>query len=231
MIEDTIMKLKEFFSIKKLGPIEDYIGCTVERLGKNKALLSQPPLLTHLRQKFGDKVKNLKDYATPAAPGMSVVRLKEDFPKLSKQMQTEFRSAIGMLLYLIKHSRPDISNATRELAKVMDGATMKDWKELMRLVKFTLDTEHWKLKFYPICENGLWTIVAYSDSDFAGDKEKRHSITGYIIFVCGVPVAWKSRGQKSVTLSSTEAEYVALSETTCEILFIKQIMEFLDMKI
>mmetsp|Transcript_12593 Transcript_12593/g.18100 ORF Transcript_12593/g.18100 Transcript_12593/m.18100 type:complete len:87 (+) Transcript_12593:1447-1707(+) len=71
----------------------------------------------------------------------------------------------------------------------------------------------------------IWSIRAYSDSDYSGDTEKRLSITGFIIFVMGVPVSWKSCAQRSVTISSTEAEYVALSETCAEIMFIRQVLE------
>jgi hypothetical protein len=113
----------------------------------------------------------------------------------------------------------------------MDGATEKHWKDLLSVIKWTLDTECWKLRFKPKMKNGTWKLEAYSDSDWAGDKDSRISVTGYILYLCGVPITWKSRGQRSVTLSSTEAEYVALSEVTCEILFIRQILEFMGTEI
>ena len=56
-------------------------------------------------------------------------------------------------------------------------------------------------------------------------------MTGFIIYLRGVPVSWKSRGQKSVTLSSTEAEFVALSEAAKEIKFIVQVLESMKQKI
>jgi hypothetical protein len=56
-------------------------------------------------------------------------------------------------------------------------------------------------------------------------------MTGYIIHVLGVPVTWKSQVQRSVMLSSTEAEYVAVSEVCTEILFIKEVLEFLGVKL
>jgi hypothetical protein len=55
-------------------------------------------------------------------------------------------------------------------------------------------------------------VEVYSDSDFAGDKDESKSVTGFIILVAGVPISWKSKSQPNVTLSSTEAEYVALCE-------------------
>jgi hypothetical protein len=48
-----------------------------------------------------------------------------------------------------------------------------------------------------------WNMVVYTDSDWAGDKEDRRSVFGYVIFVLGVPILWKSKSQKSVTLSSS----------------------------
>ena len=64
----------------------------------------------------------------------------------------------------------------------------------------------------------------YTDSDYAGDKSTRISVTGYILFFMGVPIIWKSKSQKSITLSSSEAEYVALSEAEKEIKFVYQLL-------
>lgn len=52
-----------------------------------------------------------------------------------------------MLLFLVKYSRPDIANAVRELSKVNDGATKAHQKELLRLIKFVVDTKDWMLKY------------------------------------------------------------------------------------
>jgi len=54
-----------------------------------------------------------------------------------------------------------------------------------------------------------WHLKAFSDADFAGDKDTRISVTGYIVYFKGIPVCWWSKGQQGVTLSTTEAEYVA----------------------
>ena len=71
----------------------------------------------------------------------------------------------------------------------------------------------------------------FTDSDFGGDKDTRISITGYILYVLGVPVSWKSKSQRSVTLSLSEAEYVALSEAAKEIKFVAQSIEALGIKV
>jgi hypothetical protein len=59
--------------------------------------------------------------------------------------------------------------------------------------------------------------VSYCNSNWAGDAETRISVIGFIIYLLGVPICWRSKGQKGVTLSSSEAEYVAISEAVKEI--------------
>ena len=114
----------------------------------------------------------------------------------------------------------------------MDGPTMAHVKSLLRLIKYVVDTKDIGLVMEPtIKDNDLWEMQAYCDSDYAGDRDGRKSISGFIIYVCGCPISWKSRGQKSVTLSSSEAEYVAISELCAEIMFLKQVLEFLQIEV
>ena len=73
-------------------------------------------------------------------------------------------------------------------------------------------------------------LEALSDSYFANNKDTRYSVYGYIIF-CGVPVAWKSKSMKSVVLSTTEAEYVAVSEVVKEIKVLYQMLRSMEIKV
>jgi hypothetical protein len=94
------------------------------------------------------------------------------------------------------------------------------------VIKFVLDTRTYGLKLQPkaVTEDEHWSMTVFTDSDWAGDKDNRISITGYIVFLLGAPILWKSKAQKSVSLSSTEAEYYALSEAAKEIKFVVQIL-------
>ena len=79
-----------------------------------------------------------------------------------------------MLLYLVKHSRPDIANCVREMSKLLDCPTHAALKELKRCVKFVLDTSDYGLKNETIhLTEERWTLKAYSDSDWAGDSDTR----------------------------------------------------------
>jgi len=174
----------------------------------------------------------VKEYESPMGSNVSILHPKEQDKLITGEMQKRYRSGVGSLIYLVKHTRPNLSNSVRELAKVLDSATEAHLKFLVRAIKYTLDTKKYALQMKPSTNTTEeWKLEAYCDSDYSGDRDNQLSTTGYIIHVLGVPVAWKSRVQRSVTLSSTEAEYVAVSEVCTEILFIKQVLEFLGVKI
>jgi hypothetical protein len=164
-------------------------------------------------------------YATPGTPHQVIARKTEW--KITPEEQGIYRSGVGMLLFLIKHSRPDIANTVRELTKVLDGASPAAFKELKRVIKYVLDTENLALTIHPKVENGKgkWSMVIYSDSDYATDPETRLSVSGFVLYLCGVPIVWRTKQQRSVTLSSSEAEYYALSEAVKEVRFIYQLLK------
>ena len=96
---------------------------------------------------------------------------------------------------------------------------------MKRIVKYTIDTKHLALRIEPkLDDNEDWCIIAFSDSDFAGDVENRISVAGFILYLCGAPISWKSKGIKSVSLSSSEAEYIALSEAAKEVKYVYQVL-------
>jgi hypothetical protein len=103
---------------------------------------------------------------------------------------------------------------------------------MLRIVKYVVDSENLKLKINPNeVHEGEWHVMSFTDSDFSGDRETRKSVSGFIVYFMGAPIAWRPRGQKSVTLSSMEAEYVAVLEVATEVVFVKNLLEFLGLKI
>jgi hypothetical protein len=215
-----------------MGQMHDYVGAKIIPTDENSIHILQPALIKKMENVFKEEIKNLVTYATPGAPNEALIRPTSEDVLISTEEQTKFRSGVGMLLYLIKHSRPDISNSVRELAKVMDGATKYHMKKLYRTIKYVVDTKNFGLFMKPTTgSNERFIIKGICDSDFAGDKDTRISVTGYVVYVNGVLISWKSRGQKGVTLSSTEAEYVALSELCTEIVFIKMLIESMGISV
>ena len=101
--------------------------------------------------------------------------------------------------------------------------------EMYMAINLDLETKTLGLRMVPTFKDGIWKLAALSD--FANDKDARYSVYGYIIYFCGVPVAWKTKNMKSVVLSTTEAEYVALSGVLKDIKVLYQILRSMEVKV
>ena len=227
-IDDVIDKLQKFdLNLKIDRELKDYLSCEIHFASDRKsAVLHQGHIIKSIRNEFEREVKDLQEYRTPGTPGVGMIR-DPDGVSVSPELQSRFRMGVGKLLYLVKHTRPDIANAVRELSKMLDCTNEGAIKELRRVVKYVLDTSNDGLKIAPTArgEDGFFDLEVFCDSDFAGDKETRISVAGYIMYLCGVPISWRSKAMKSVTLLSSEAEYVSLSEAAKEVKFITQVIE------
>jgi hypothetical protein len=177
----------------------------------------QPHLVKNLEVKFGAEIMNLSNYGTPGTPHSKIVRPSENVDKIDPDLQARYRSGVGMLLFLIKYSRSDLANVVRELSKCMYAASHAVYKEMLRVMKLVVDTKQYCLKIRPVEGGKDWDLVSNCDSDWAGDAETRISVIGFIIYLLGVPICWRSMGKKGEALSSSEAEYKAISEAVKEI--------------
>ena len=224
-IDAAIKVLQGHFQVNDPTSLEDYLGVRVVQSDDGKkAWLGQPTIIKSLEKQFGEKVAKKQMTITPGTPGFIGGKV-DDNSKVDKKTQSIYRSGVGTLLYLSKHSRPDITNPVRESSKSMDGASMAHVSEMYRVINFVLETKSLGLRMVPIFKDGIGKLEALSHSDCANGKDTRYSVYGYIIYLfCGIPVVWKSKSMKSVVLSTTEAEYVAVSEVVKEIKFLYQML-------
>ena len=163
---------------------------TVQSDGGKKAWFWQPTIIKSLEKQFGERVERQlkkKMTITPGTPGFIDGKV-DDISKVDEKTQSMYRSGVGTLLYLTKHSRSDITNPVRELSKSMDGASMAHVTEMHRVINFVLEMKTLGLRRVPTFKDCIWKLEALSDSDFANDKDTRYSVYGYIIYFCGVPV-------------------------------------------
>ena len=179
-INELKSELATHFATKEEGELREYIGCEIVREGKTRLYMRQQVLIKKLERIFGETVKKLPVYKTPSGTGFRVERCIDEDERIDSEKQTLYRSGIGILLFLVKFSRPDISNSVCELSKANDGASDKRLSGLLRTIKYVLDTKNKALRY----ETGMnfqntWKLKAYCDSDFAGDKETRRSVSGY----------------------------------------------------
>jgi hypothetical protein len=114
----------------------------------------------------------------------------------------------------------------------MDSATWGPYNELLIFIKFVIDTKTFGFKVQQKLDNNLgWDLKIFCNCDCAGDPEIRLSVTGFILYLLNVPIFWHSKSQKGVTLSSTEAKYVAISEAVKELKFIYYLLSDLQIKV
>ena len=135
---------------------------------------------------------------------------------------------VGSLLYLTMVTRPDICFAVKELSRMLDSPGIEAWEAAQHLLEYVQNTHHYSIRYTKaesvndLAISGL--LKGYSDADWAGQVEDRRSTSGYVYFVAGGPVSWQSKTQKSVALSTAEAEYMALSDASKEAVHLKALL-------
>ena len=140
-INATIDDMKrEGLSLKIEGNLDDYLSCEILFDKKRKSgWIHQSHLVKKLEIKFGSMVEGLMEYKTPGTPHQTITQ--DVAVKISDDDQKLYRSGVGMLLCLVKHSRPKIANAVRKLTKVLDGASAAAMKEMLRTIKYVLEAK------------------------------------------------------------------------------------------
>ena len=129
IIQETIVGIKKWgLQVTVEDNLSDYLSCKILfNKDRTKAWLGQPHLIKNIKAKFGEMVSNLQTYRTPGTPNQGIIRTKEAEmkDKLDAETHALYRSGVGMLLYLVKHSRPDSASSVRELSKVLDRPNLE----------------------------------------------------------------------------------------------------------
>ena len=139
-----------------------------------------------------------------------------------------YASAVGSLMYSMVCTRPDLAYAASLVSRFMANPGRAHWDAVKWVLRYMKGTSHYGLLFKE--SEGKQQIIGYCDSDFSGDLDKRRSLTGYLFTLFGNIVSWKACLQPVVALSTTEAEYVALTEATKEALWLQGLVGELGIK-
>ena len=224
--------LKQYFDLDEVGEMKEYVGCKVEyNKGEGWVKLTQPVLLQSFEDEF--ELPETK-FNTPAEPGS--VLTKGEVP-VDADTHANYRKGVGKLIHLAKYSRPGISNAVRELSRFGNEPSHAHVKAMLRCMKYCTDTKNQGLKLNPTGKwdgkdkNYKFKITGKSDSDYAKDPDTRRSVSGWAAFLNDAPYTRKSRMQKFVTLSVTEAECVAATECVQDMLYGKRFLESLGLQV
>lgn len=134
-----------------------------------------------------------------------------------------YREAVGSVMYLMVCTRPDIAYAVGQVAQFCNDPKPAHWAAVQRIMAYLNGTRNLGISYQgsdsPHC------FLAYCDSDYAGDIQSRKSTTGYLLMFNGGQISWASRRQQCVSLSTTEAEYVAMCEASKEVTWMRQLLE------
>lgn len=139
-----------------------------------------------------------------------------------------YREMLGCLLYLSTRTRPDIASAVNMLARQSNNPSTSSLSGIKRVLRYLKGTEDFGLFFEK--RNSNEDLLAHSDADWAGDTTDRKSTSGMIICMDGNAVVWQSRKQSSVALSSSEAECLAVSECTKELMWLRSLLGELGLR-
>jgi hypothetical protein len=138
--------------------------------------------------------------------------------------QKDYQKLVGTFLYLTVWTRPDLVFATHQLARWSHDPHTKHMRAVFRVLRYLKGTKHLGITY----TRGLTDpnrLIGWADADWAACTETRRSTSGYVSTLNGGALSWKCRQQKSVATSTSEAEYVAASRASDDIMFLRRVLE------
>ena len=226
-IDKAIQDLKDAgYNVDDMGTLSDYLGVKFE-YKDDKLHLKQPHLINQIIEDV--KILN-KKFKPPSIPAKSTRILQRFKDAEAFNKRWHYRSIIGKLNYLEKCTRPDIAYAVHQCARFCEDPKEEHAKAVEYLVKYLAGTKDKGIFLHP---KDAPIIDVYADADFAGnwnkmtaewDPSTAKSRTGYLINFAGCPIHWASKLQTQIALSTTEAEYVALSQSLREAIPVMQLV-------
>lgn len=223
VIRELKARLSSEFEMKDLGAATRILGMDIVRDRKAGTLkLSQGKYLEQVHSTFN--MTDCKAVTTPMGFQFRLKSLDEDENEKEKKFMVDvpYASAVGSLMYAMVGTRPDIAHAVGVVSRFMGNSGREHWeavKWILRYVKGTTDYGLWFTK------GTEFKVDGYCDADFASDRDRSRSVTGYLFQVGGNTISWRSGLQPIVGLSTTESEYMSLTEGAKEALWLKGVCE------
>jgi hypothetical protein len=233
-VEIAKKEFMERFDCDDIGNMDEYVGCKLVRNHEERWIkFLQPVLLQSYEDEF--ELPEEKKPAIPADGGQILTPCDVE-DGVSPEEQTAYRSGTGKLLHMMRWSRPEILNSVRELSRNMQVASKAHMKAMYKTMRYCLATPLRGLLLKP---TRIWDgnpefefiIKGRSDANYATDTSNRRSVSGYSVFLEEAPVAMKSVGQRSVTLSTAEAELAAATACAQEMLYVMRVLESIGLRV
>lgn len=204
---------------RDLGEAKEFLRMRILKKD-GKICIDQTAYLNKVLQRFG--MTNAKYAATPLPEGYHPL-LSTD--TVDTTLRTQYQQIIGSLMYIMLGTRPDIAFAVTKMAQHAANPTQDHLNRALHICRYLAGTADYALTYSGHSNKGLF---ACADSDWASNPVDRRSTTGYMVKLADGIFSWNSRAQRTVALSSTEAEYMSLSDTSRQLVWIKALLSELD---
>ncbi|CDO78191.1 hypothetical protein BN946_scf184635.g1 [Trametes cinnabarina] len=226
LIAELEAGLKRFFEITDLGTPRLLLGLELTRDGSS-ITIRQTHFIRSTLERFG--MADCAPVNTPMDPNVRLLKEPDD-ADLSDMKDIPYQAAIGTLMYAALGTRPDISYAVQALSQFSSRPGPAHWtavKRVFRYLKGTLDygiTYRRKGEQQPRAYYDHFRLEGYSDADWGANPVDRMSISGYAFLIGSGVIAWSSKKQAVVALSSTEAEYMAISYAARQAIWMRSML-------
>ena len=209
------------------GDISDFLGVNIKKHDNGTFELTQPHLIDQVLEDLRLHNSNVATKAIPAASSQLLRRFPNSEPF---DAHFDYRSVIGKLAYLDKCTRPDTSFGAHQCARFSAAPKVEHGKAVKWLGRYLLGTRDKGMIYEPKEQS----FDCYVDANFSGnwhpdkaadDPDTARSRTGYVICYANCPIIWASKMQVPVALSTTEAEYIALSTALREVIPIMELLK------
>lgn len=206
-IQDFKHQMMKEFEMVDLGLLSYYLGIEVKQ-EKERITLKQSGFANRILQQFG--MGDCNPCKCPMEPKLQLG--KDTGGELVDP--TEYRRIIGSLRYLL-HTRPDLSYSVGLVSRYMERPTILHWKAVKQILRYLKGTVEFGLEY---TSGGDGKLLGFCDSSLADDVDNRRSTSGMVFYVNSNVISWASQKQKSVALSSCEAEFMAATAAACQAL-------------
>jgi len=216
-------KLTKSFEMTDLGELSTFLGLEVKRVrGQRLITLSQHQYIERILHRHG--MQDSRPSLTPLDPNsrLQPCRTIPNNEKESKEVDLElYQSAVGSLMYAMLGSRPDLAYAVGTVSQFNHAPGAEHWIAVKRIFRYLVGTKRMSLQYGTKTQNGTG---GYSDADW-GSGHDRKSIGGFVFLLNGGAISWASKKQTSIALSTTEAEYMGMTQAAKEILWLRVLLD------
>ncbi|KAJ4703555.1 Retrovirus-related Pol polyprotein from transposon TNT 1-94 [Melia azedarach] len=193
---------------------------------KKKLFLSQKGYIQKILSRFGMSTAKPIDTPSTANAHLSVAFVPKSVEEKEYMSRVPYTSAVGSLMYAMVCTRPDLTQSVSVVSRFMGEPSKEHWQAVKRIFRYLKGTFDVGLIYGGDTQ---CLVTGFSDSDYAGDVDSRRSMTGYVFTLGSSVVSWKATLQPTVTLSTTEAEYMALTEAAKEGIWLKGLVSDLGL--